>query len=88
MENLKESVIEYFKGDSTATVTAYSGSHLKRRILELRENPKIRIVAENQDGSILAHIPVEWLRINPPRAYTEEQKAEMSERAKRNFGKA
>lgn len=47
---------------------------------------EVEIKYTNTDGSILAHVPFNWLRfIKPPtkRAYTEEQKAAMSERMKK-----
>lgn len=33
-----------------------------------------RILAENPDGTLLAHIPVEWVKIIPPRQLTDELK--------------
>ena len=38
----------------------------------------------NEDGSICAHVPVSWLRISPPRQYTEEQRQQMGERLRQN----
>lgn len=39
-----------------------------------------QIIAENKDGSICAHIPVSWVRINPSRELSEEQRRQMAER--------
>lgn len=39
---------------------------------------------DNEDGSICAHVPVSWLRISPPRQYTEEQRQQMGERLRQN----
>ena len=85
MDRVNECVIEWIKGDSTVSVTAYSGSRLKNRIRKLARFPQCIIVAENKDGSILAHVPLEWIRINPSRNFSVEQLEELSERAKRNF---
>ena len=43
-----------------------------------------RIIAENADGSVVARVPVGWIRINPPKQFTEEQKKEMVSRLNRN----
>lgn len=37
----------------------------------------------NNDGSIVAHIPVEWVKIRPPRQMTEEQRLEIADRLHR-----
>lgn len=45
-----------------------------------RDRPdEVQIVAENKDGSILAHIQLAWMRIVPKNQmeYTDEQKAVM-----------
>lgn len=41
------------------------------------------IVAENQDGSLCANIPVAWIKINPTKQLSEEQRREIAERFKR-----
>jgi hypothetical protein len=38
-----------------------------------------RVKARNQDGSILAAVPVKWIKISPPRAMSEEQRAAAAE---------
>jgi hypothetical protein len=45
----------------------------------------VQVVAEpeDNDGCIYASIPIEWMKIQPKRAYTDEQKAEMVERLRR-----
>ena len=45
------------------------------------------IVAENQDGSLYAHIPVAWIKINPTQQLTEEQREQRAETMRRNFQK-
>lgn len=34
--------------------------------------------------SICAHVPVAWIRISPPKQYTEEQRQQMGERMRQN----
>lgn len=70
---MNEVVIEYFRGDKYASVTAYSGSRLKNKITNLAEKHSDVSMIENKDGSIFAHIPVEWIRIQPKKQMSPEQ---------------
>ena len=67
-----------------AAVTFCQGRY-KSRIKKLAaERPEeCEIVAENQDGSLCAHIPVAWIKINPTKQLSEEQRREIAERFKR-----
>lgn len=78
-----ENVIEFITGEKTATLTIHQGKY-KNRIKKLSEErpDEVDILAENKDGSILAHIPTKWIKINPPRKLSEECKAELAQRAK------
>lgn len=78
---MNEIVIEWFKGEKLASVTAYSGSRIKNKIVKLAQKHTDVSMVENKDGSIFAHIPVDWIKIQPKRAMTQEQ----IERAIRNF---
>lgn len=78
---MKEIVIEWFKGDKVASVTAYSGSRIKNKIVKLAQKHTEVSMVENMDGSIFAHIPADWIKIQPKRAMTQEQ----IEKAIRNF---
>lgn len=80
-----ENGIEFIKDTRTATVQ-FSQGRFKTRIKKLAERyPECEILAENPDGVLLAHIPVEWIRINPGVELTEEQKRKRAEAARRNF---
>lgn len=47
------------------------------------EHPEqVEIIAENKDGSIYAHIPTAWVKINPKREISEEEKENMRIRIK------
>ena len=61
-----ENTIEFEKDCQRATVT-FSQGRFKTRIRKLAEKrpEDCQIIAENQDGSLCAHIPVGWIRINP-----------------------
>lgn len=64
----------------------FSQGRYKTRIkkLSLERPEECQVVAENQDGSICAHISVSWVKISPPREMTEKQ----LEQARKNIMKA
>ena len=81
---MNEFVIEWIKGAEYAGITVPSGTALKSKLLRLaEENPnEVKIMTENEDGSLFAHIPVRYVKISPPRQISEEQKEAASERFK------
>lgn len=80
-----ENVIEWLRGGKTATLSLTQGRTITRVMKLARNRPEeCRIIAENADGSIVARVPVGWIRINPPKQFTEEQKKEMVSRLNRN----
>lgn len=85
MDGCNENVIEFMTNDTRATLS-FSQGRYKSTIRRLAEkHPEdCQIIADNEDGSICAHVPVSWLRISPPRQYTEEQRQQMGERLRQN----
>lgn len=81
---MNEFAIEWVKGGNYAGVTAPSGTALKSKLKHFNEeNPEeVKIIAENEDGSIFAHIPVNYIKISPPRKISDEQKEAASKRFK------
>lgn len=88
MDRCTENVIEFLENQERATVT-FSQGRYKTRIRRLAaERPEeCRIVAENKDGSLCAHIPVAWIKINLTQQLTEEQRGQRAETMRRNFQK-
>lgn len=85
--DVNENVIEFVQNSNTATVTFTQGRYISRiRELAEKKPDKCQIMTVNKDGSIVAHIPTSWIKINPDRELTDEQRAIMSERAKNIFG--
>ena len=78
-----ENAIEFIKGSARATVTFSQGRYISR-IKELAEKypEECEIVVINkrvgEGESICAHIPTVWVRINPPRKLTDEQKEKLA----------
>lgn len=87
LRNVNEDVLEIFRRDKVASVTAASGGRFKNRLLKLKEKfpEDVGIIAQNEDGSLFAHIPAKWVKISPPpkqREMSEEERAELVERGK------
>ena len=84
MDGVNENVIEWLKNEKTASVTAANATRLKGRLLKLaKEFPEeVQIIAQNEDGSIFAHVPVRYIKGGAPRKVemSDEQKAELAER--------
>lgn len=85
MDSVTENVIEWIRGQQTATLTLTRGS-LATRVKKLAEQrpEECQIIVQNEDGSILAHVPVKWFKINPPREISEETLEKMREVGKNN----
>ncbi|MBR5129213.1 MAG: helix-turn-helix transcriptional regulator [Firmicutes bacterium] len=76
-----ENVIEWMKDGGQATVTLSQRSMITRVKKLAAERPEeCQIVAENEDGSICAHVPRSWIKIKPSRQLSEEQRKEISYR--------
>ena len=80
--DFKENNIEWVTGDSAIAVTLTSQRHItKIRKLAERKPDEVKI-ATNKDGSIYATLPLSYLKFNPPKDLTEEQRKEIAERFK------
>lgn len=76
-----ENVIEWLKDSKMATVTFTQRRYITRVRQYAESRPgECSILAENADGSICARVPVSWIKVSPPKIYTEEQKKEMQNR--------
>jgi len=78
----KENVIEFIKDAPVATVTFSQGRYITK-IKKLAEKypDRVQIVKENNDGTIVAHIPTSAIKINIiERNLSEEQRMIAAER--------
>ena len=77
---MRENNIEWLNGQQTVTVTLSQAKFINKvkRLAEQHEG--VRIVAENSDGSICAHLPLSFIKISAPRQLTEEQREQARER--------
>lgn len=83
---MKETIYEHADGNDTFTVTAAErwSVGMIRRLAE-KHPGEVVITAENDDGSVVAHVPAAWMRIVPKRTVelTDEQRQERAERMRR-----
>lgn len=79
-----ETSIDYIDYDKAVVSTDEAKWH--RRIRAYREqypdSVRIKMEPENNDGNMVAEVPVKWVKIKPPRAcnLTDEQRAERAEK--------
>lgn len=80
-----ENCIEWIKDQKQATLSL-SQRRTISRVKKLAEKypEECQIVAENKDGSVYAHIPVSWIKINPSMKLTEEQRTKRAEVMNKN----
>lgn len=85
-EAVQESCIEWIRGSQTATVT-FPKSRFSTRVTMLAEKypDEVQICHVNKDGSIVAHIPVKYIKIYRPsvRELTEEEKEALGEQGRK-----
>ena len=81
-DNVNENVLEFLRDSKTMTVTLCQGRFItKVRELAKKFPDEVEIVAENTDGSIVAHMPVSALHLSIIRKnMTEEQRKAATER--------
>ena len=64
MDDIKENVIEWITGDKTVTATFTQKKFINRiRRMSQTNASRVEILAENQDGSILARFPLSAIHI-------------------------
>ena len=74
-----ENAIEWLESQDMAAVTLHN-QKLKKRILQLakRHPDEVAIIARPNDrgqhGYLFAHVPVDWLKVIPPRQVTEKMR--------------
>lgn len=79
----KETSVSYFYGDEYLDVYTSELKFINRIKKLSKTNPDVKIKFENEDGSIMATMPISWFVFpRPKRKMSEEQKANASKRMK------
>ena len=88
-ESTQENVIEWLRGDKEVTVTFANRTKFNTKVRKLAEKypDKVEIVADNRDGSIVAHLPLNWIKVAKPREVnlSEEQRIALGERLRKSL---
>lgn len=84
---MSEFAINWLKGANYAEVSVPSGSALKSKLLRLAETrpDEVNNVTINKDGSMVCHVPVNYIKVTPPRQVSEEQREAMSKRSRERW---
>lgn len=83
--NCRENVIEFLKGEQTITVTFSQRKYITKVKKMAKQYPdQVEIVAENEDGSLCAHLPLKALHlyISKKREISEDEREQMRKRMK------
>lgn len=76
----KENVIEWLNNSSVVTLSLSQGKYINK-VKKMAESDKnIKLIKENSDGSILAHVPLNYIKISAPRKVSDEQREKARER--------
>lgn len=69
-----ENTIEFIRDGKVATLSFSQGRYISKIKKLAESHPKeCQIVVENRDGSLCAHVPVNWIKITPPKVLNENQ---------------
>ena len=86
---MNEFAINWIKGADYAEVTVPSGTAFKSKLLKYAEErpEEVNHVIVNKDGSIVCHVPVNYIKISPPRKVSEEQRESSRKRFTKMWAK-
>lgn len=79
---MRENCIEWLNGQDRVTVTLSQGKYINKVKKLAEKHEGVEIVKENTDGTLLAHLPLKFIKISAPKQMTEEQKEQARERFK------
>ena len=82
---MNEFCIEWLRSGEYAGVTTPSNTALKSKLMRLAKERanEVKVIAENKDGSAYFHIPVNYIKVSPPRQVSDEQREAAGERFRR-----
>ena len=81
-ERSNENALEFLTGQDRVTLT-FSMRKFVNKLKRYRESHPDEVdLIENRDGTVCGHIPLNWVKISPPRKVnlTQEQKEERAAR--------
>lgn len=81
----RENNIEWLNGQDRVTVSFSQAKYINKVKKLAEKHSDVEIVAENNDGSITAHLPLSYIKVSPPRQMSEEQKEQARDRLKKSW---
>lgn len=86
MAELSENVIKWITGDETISVTVSQKKFVNRIKRFALTDENVVILAENNDGSVFAHLPISYLKLSPKRTVnqTVQEKSEWAEKMRKS----
>lgn len=83
-KNNNENCIEFLNNQHEITVLFCAQKWINRiKKLHSAYPDDVKVIAENNDGSICAKLPIKYLKISAPKKISEEQRKAASERFKK-----
>ena len=83
MNTERENNIEFYYNSNRATASFTQGRYISRVKELAKRYPEECDIVQNSDGSVLAHFPTNWIKLNPPIELSDDQKKERADRLKK-----
>lgn len=83
---MRENAIEWLNGDDTVTVTLSQTKYINKVKALAAKTDEVKIAYENEDGSILADLPLKYIKISQPRKISDNQREAARERLLKSRG--
>lgn len=84
MTDFKETAINYIIGEKHCTYYTAERKRITKLMKQAEQYPdEVKIVSTNEDGSVVAHIPLKWFKAPTPsqkRVMSDEQRQAARER--------
>lgn len=72
---MRETSLDHIAGQNTYTFFTSEAAMINKIMKLAEEYPDdVEFMAKNCDGSILCHVPKNWVKIQPPRKLSDEQR--------------
>ncbi len=81
----RETIINFNEAEDTACIEVPSGTKMHKRLLAIGLTPNADRVYGGHSEFSEFEFPKRWIKINPGRTLTVEQRAKCSDRARKNF---
>ena len=84
---MRETNFEYIAGEKAGCFSSSEQKWINKIKKYAKDKPdEVQIIAENKDGSIVAHIPVKWFKVSPPRRISNEQQERLRDNLQKYRG--